>query len=165
MNQARTSAAPTIQFIDELSYEARRNFGGWLPCFVQLITNTSNGQHVLRIFGIGFEFLSQAVYVRINVSLIAFVIGTPHTIQQRIAGPGSAWLRCKQFEDLKLERSQIDPFALTAYFVTTFIDYKIADLDSFAIFDLRACTGASQQSFNSIFQFAWTERLCKVVIG
>src|SRR5688572_28313660 len=75
---------------------------------VELVTDSTNSQHVARVLGIRLELLAQAVDVWIDVALIAFVIGAPNAVEQRVSGPGPAGLRREQFENLKLQRRQIN---------------------------------------------------------
>ena len=71
--------------------------------------------------------------MRIDVALVTFVVGAPHSIEQRVPGPCAARFGREQLENLKLERRQIDAVAVANDLMTTLIDYEIADFDTFAV--------------------------------
>lgn len=53
--------------------------------FVQLVTDAANRQHVAGVLRIVFDFSSEAVDVRINVALVAFVFRAPHLVKQIVS--------------------------------------------------------------------------------
>ena len=65
--------------------------------------------------------------------MIAFVVSAPNAIEQRVSGPCPAGFRREQFENLKLERRQIDARSVADDFMTSFVDHKVADFDPFAV--------------------------------
>src|SRR6266536_2897086 len=87
-----------------------------LPCdrtvrlriLVKLVSDPANGQNVVRFFWIGLEFLPQAIDVRIDVSLIPFILSAPNSVEEIIPRPGTPRLRGQQFKYLKLEWSQVN---------------------------------------------------------
>ena len=110
---------------------------------VQLVTDATNGQDISRIFRIGLELLTKSIDVRIDVALVAFVVRAPNAIEQRVSGPCSSRFRCEQLENLKLKRCQVDAKTLSHHFMTTLIDYEIANLDAFSVRFLRRRSAAS----------------------
>jgi len=60
--------------------------------------------------------------MRIDVALIAFVLGAPDAIEQIISRPGTSRLRREQVKNLKLKRCQIDPRAGARDFVSPSVD-------------------------------------------
>src|SRR6185436_14923500 len=99
-----------------------------------------------------------------DVALVAFVVCAPDAIEEGVSGPRASRFRREQLENLKLERRQIDTKAVSHHFMTTLIDYEIADFDAFAIRFLWRSAAASQQRLDSILQLARTERLCEVIV-
>src|SRR6185369_581399 len=89
---------------------------------VQLVTHAANGKYLTRILRIGLQLLSETINMRIDISLIAFVVGAPDTIQKCISRPGSARFRSQQLKNLKLELSEIDPRAISQYFMASLVD-------------------------------------------
>jgi len=71
--------------------------------------------------------------VRIDIALVTFVIGAPHSIEQSVPGPCSPGFGREQLENLKLERCQVNAEAVANDFVTSFVNHEIADFDSFAV--------------------------------
>ena len=59
---------------------------------VQFVSDAAHGQHIMGVLGISFQLLSQPIDMRLDVPLIAFVLGTPDTIEQVVARPGPARL-------------------------------------------------------------------------
>ncbi len=102
--------------------------------------------------------------MRIDVALVAFVVGAPNAIEQRVSGPGAAGLGREQFENLKFERREIDAIAVADHFVTPFVDHQIANLDPFAVGFGHDTAAAPQQRFDAIFELARTERLRQIVV-
>src|ERR1700716_3556521 len=57
---------------------------------VEFVSDAANGQHIMGVLWISFQLLSQPVYMRVDVALIAFILSAPDTIEQIIARPGVA---------------------------------------------------------------------------
>src|SRR4051794_18084393 len=83
--------------------------GSW--GLVKFVAYAPDGQDVAGVLGVGLNLTSQAVYVRVNVALIAFVLGAPDLVEQVVARPGAAGLARESFEYVKLKRRQLDAVA------------------------------------------------------
>src|SRR5438445_11993088 len=103
--------------------------------------------------------------MRIDVALIAFVVGAPDSIKQIISRPGSARFRGQQFQYLKFERSQIDTRAGPAHFMPSLVNDQIANFDSLAIIGELNLARSSEESFDAILQLARAKRLRQVIVG
>ncbi|MNP55610.1 hypothetical protein D3C76_1502700 [compost metagenome] len=64
----------------------------------KFVTFTPDGANNFRFGGIFFDFDSQAVDVRINGVLVAFVLIAPDLFQQRQTGEYFAWMAGKKPE-------------------------------------------------------------------
>ena len=104
--------------------------------------------------------------MRVNVSLVAFVLSAPDAIEQVITRPGAARLRCQQLQNLKLERREIDFFAASRNFVAPLIYYQLPDLHPIFIAAVRlGDLTSAQERLDPVFEFAWAERLGKVIVS
>ena len=57
---------------------------------VKFVSDTADGEYVSGILWIGFKLLPKSVDMGIDITLITFVVCTPHAIKQSISRPCSA---------------------------------------------------------------------------
>src|SRR5205807_8017262 len=135
-----------------------------LRILVQLVADAAHRKHVMRILRIGFELLPQPIDMRINVALIAFILGAPDGIEEIIARPGTPRLRREQIKNLKLERCQIDSRATARDFMPPSIDNQITNLQTILVTILLSARTPTQQRFDAIFKLARAKWFCQIVI-
>jgi hypothetical protein len=66
---------------------------------------------------------------------------------------------------LEFKGRQIDLIATATYFMASFVDHQIADLDSIAISHRLDSCRTPEQGLDPVFQFAWTKWLCQIVMA
>src|ERR671916_166745 len=77
-----------------------------------------------------FNLLPQAIDVRVDISLITFVLRAPHFVEQFVARPRATRLAGEAFENLKLERREFDERAVERHLVAAFVYNETSDLDA-----------------------------------
>ena len=89
--QCLETTAPVAPVPDKLSLKAGRYRSGSALSrrFVELVSDATNCQHVLRIFRISLELFAKTIYVRIDVALVTFVLSAPDAIKQVVPRPGA----------------------------------------------------------------------------
>src|ERR1044072_4687413 len=104
-----------------------------LEGFVQLITDSAHRQHVMRILGVCFELLTQAIDVRVYVALVTLVFGAPDLIEKSVARPGATRLGGQQLKNLKLKRGQLHTLTAARDLVTALVYDEVAHLYAFTL--------------------------------
>ena len=106
--------------------------------------------------------------MRVDVALVAFVLGAPHLVEQVVARPGATRLAGEAFEDVELQRREVDAAPRHGHLVAALVDDQLAHLDAVFLVVVRLgrpLPRAPQQRLDPHFEFARAEGLGEVVVG
>src|SRR5581483_448063 len=139
-----------------------------LLCVGKFVTDTPDCQNELWVFGIIFDLRAQAIDVRINRAVVAFVRVIPNLLEQILARENATGISRKQTQQIEFFCRYIDMLVGDRHFAPNWIDPEFAAHDGCFVMAIAGggrSPRTSQNRLDAGLDFAQAEWFGDLIVG